>query len=77
MPAEDYFVPEELGALRMENELLALENNFLKGKVLSLEQDLRTARHAEAAARARLRRLTEPGGAGEAGVEAADADPSA
>ena len=77
MPADDYFVPEELGALRMENELLALENNFLKGRVLSLEQDLRTARHAEAAARARLRRQTELGGTGEAGVEAADADPSA
>lgn len=74
MPAEDYFVPEDLAALLMENELLALENNFLKGKVLSLEQDLRAARHAEAAARARLRGLTESGGPAEAGVEAADAD---
>ena len=74
MPAEDYFVPDDLGALRMENELLALENNFLKGKVLSLEQDLRTARQREAAALASVERLTDSGSAPRAGMAGPDVE---
>jgi hypothetical protein len=74
MPAEDYFVPDDLGALRMENELLALENNFLKGKVLSLEQDLRAARQREAAALASVERLTDSGSAPTAGMAGPEAE---
>jgi predicted nucleic acid-binding Zn-ribbon protein len=57
MPAEDYFVPTDLDAMRMENELLTLENTFLKGRVLSLEQDLRAAREREAQTRRALERV--------------------
>jgi hypothetical protein len=44
MPTDDYFTPTDLDALRMESELLALENTFLKGRIRELEQDLRKAR---------------------------------
>jgi septal ring factor EnvC (AmiA/AmiB activator) len=57
MPADDYFVPTDIGAMRMENELLSLENTFLKGRVASLEQELRTAREREARARQAVERL--------------------
>lgn len=57
MPSDDYFVPTDLGALRMESELLTLENTFLKGQILSLEEEVRKARQANAAARKELERL--------------------
>lgn len=47
MPAEDFFTPTDLDALRMESELLTLENRFLKGRILVLEQELHAARQRE------------------------------
>jgi hypothetical protein len=41
MPDEDYWVATDLHALRMQSELLALENAYLRGRVFGLEEDLR------------------------------------
>jgi hypothetical protein len=60
MPAEDYFTPTEIDALRMESELLALENTFLKGRIRSLEQSLKLAKDAEARVRQQLEQSREP-----------------
>jgi regulator of replication initiation timing len=60
MPAEDYFTPTDLNALRMENELLTLENTFLKGRIRTLEQNLRQARSDEKQAQAALTRARQP-----------------
>lgn len=54
MPSEDYFIPTDLDALRMENELLTLENTFLKGRQTALDQELKAARELEARLRKEL-----------------------
>lgn len=38
--ANEYYVPDDIDALRMENELLALENEHLKRRVASLTDEL-------------------------------------
>jgi hypothetical protein len=40
MPADDYRVAGDPDALRRENELLSLENTYLKTRIASLEQEL-------------------------------------
>lgn len=59
MPADDYFVPGELDALRMENELIGLENTYLKGRIATFEEDLKKALDSDAIARRELRQLRE------------------
>ena len=59
MPADDYDTAGDLDALRMENELLALENTFLKGRMRALEQSLDDARATEDKLRKRLGALTK------------------
>ncbi len=54
MSAEDYFVVTDLEALRQENDLLALENTFLKGRVRALEHSVRAAREEVARLRQEL-----------------------
>jgi hypothetical protein len=51
LPADDYFLPADAAALRMESELLTLENTYLKGRVAELERELRIAKEREAQAR--------------------------
>lgn len=46
MQSDDYFVPGDLDALRRENELLSLENTYLKGRIAGLELELERARAA-------------------------------
>jgi hypothetical protein len=48
--SEDYFVPSDLDALRRENELLSLENTYLKGRIAGLELELERARKGMAPA---------------------------
>jgi hypothetical protein len=43
VPPDDYFVPSDLDALRRENELLSLENTYLKGRIAGLELELERA----------------------------------
>ena len=57
MPRDDYFIAPDADALRMESELVGLENSFLKGRIANLEEELRKAREAEARARRELERL--------------------
>jgi cell division protein FtsB len=45
---DGYFTASDIEALRMENELLALENGFLKARVRTLEQELERAAKAAA-----------------------------
>ena len=40
MPSDDYFVADDIDALRRENELLSLESTYLKGRIALLEQEL-------------------------------------
>jgi septation ring formation regulator EzrA len=61
MPAEDYSLTPDPDAVRLENELLSLENDFLRGRVRSLEQDLRALRQREREAREALERLRRQG----------------
>lgn len=70
MPADDYFLPTDLAALRMESELLTLENTYLKGRVAGLEQELRQVKDREAKARKAAAR-TEPKPAQATGVTTA------
>jgi hypothetical protein len=51
VPSEDYFVPTDLDALRMESELLTLENTYLKAEVARLEREVRAFKEREAKAR--------------------------
>ena len=67
MPADDYFIATDLGALRMESELLGLENTYLKGRITSLEEELRTTRQNQDKLRSELERLRSRLGAGGAG----------
>jgi hypothetical protein len=60
VPADEYFVPTDLATLRMESELLTLENTFLKGRVAKLEQELRTVKEREAKARKAAERIKKP-----------------
>lgn len=46
MAHDDYFTPTDLDALRLQAELLAMENSFLKGRVRLLTQELDEAREA-------------------------------
>lgn len=59
MSSDDYFVATDLNALRMENELLTLENTYLKGRIAALELDLKTARERESSAREELKRAAD------------------
>jgi hypothetical protein len=71
--SEDYFVPEDLDALRRENELLALENTYLKGRIAGLELELERARKAgQGPAPAPP---PAPAAAVEGGLDEDDADP--
>ena len=38
MPEDDFYVPTDLDALRMENELLAFEVRFLRSRLAHLEE---------------------------------------
>lgn len=60
MPADDYFLPTDLAALRMESELLTLENTYLKGRVSTLEQELRKLKERDAKARNATERTKAP-----------------
>ncbi len=51
MPSDDYFTPTDLDALRMESELLTLENTYLKQQVARLERELQECRERELKAR--------------------------
>lgn len=51
MSRDDYYIPDDPHALSRENELLSLENLFLKGRIRDLEQKLRRARDREGADR--------------------------
>lgn len=44
MPDDDYLITPDPDALRRENELLALENTYLKGRLGGLEEELRRLR---------------------------------
>ena len=50
MSARRYHVPDDIDALRRENELLALENDYLKTRIAGLEQELERLRPADEAA---------------------------
>jgi hypothetical protein len=49
--SDDYFVPTDLDALRMQSELLTLENTYLKQQLATLELELRAAKERELKAR--------------------------
>ena len=49
MSSERYLVPDDLDALRRENELLTLENNYLKTRLAELQRELEPFREAETA----------------------------
>jgi len=51
VPTDDYFIPTDLDALRMESELLTLENTYLKQQVAKLEGELRASKERELKAR--------------------------
>jgi FtsZ-binding cell division protein ZapB len=57
LPTNDYFIATDLEALRMESELLGLENAYLKGRITSLEEELRTARQTEDSLRRELEQV--------------------
>jgi hypothetical protein len=51
VPSDDYFIPTDLDALRMESELLTLENTYLKQQVDRLERELQACKERELKAR--------------------------
>jgi hypothetical protein len=57
MTSGEYFTAGEHEALRMESELLALENNFLKSRIRALDEELRQARETEAKLKEQVDRL--------------------
>ena len=61
MRSDGYFVPADLDALRMESELLTLENTYLEQQLAKARDrgDARAERNAEEALTARRAWLTE------------------
>lgn len=60
MSSERYLVPDDLDALRRENELLTLENNYLKVRLAELEHKLAQFPEVESEATGPFGRGSEP-----------------